>query len=385
MKALLSFSLCLALLGCASTSNQRNLASVDMDLAAIRPVPTVNELFLYGKFMADPPHLGILQEKHKGEELDLSVRRPVVNLHGTVFETKYGKPGYQLYANFYHDKTFYIVNVPNNGVENYHFQLSYFHYGVGIAEKYVKAAHSLLRFEMARPIEIVAKVPSLSEWHALSKLSQSEILSRLPDPIEGKTVKNVAISAEAQWTKNDPKKQYDIARGAVSAFIQIIRFVSIEERFDEFYTAGNPVEQFLMEGPAADGNKVFAGALAASQSDGIDHIYDTRRFNCTTRVFDIIEETLKVKDRRLGFLRKHLSRGMPALAPTKVAQFNGKDLVAIPMYSDASLAEESFNSYKRVVLSKRRMLCPKNMKYYDQNCPNLKAAVATLRRAGKVK
>jgi hypothetical protein len=389
MKAILSTIFCVSLMGCASTSNRYPAAEDQpkfFEQEGIRDssVPSPKQLFLFGKFATKAPHRGIREENHYGHELDLSERRPVVNLNGSVFAEQYAKPGYDLFANFSHNGNFYIVNVPQNSVKNYYFQISYFHYGKGIAEKIAPAAHSLLRFEMNQPIEIVAEMPTLKAWQHLSKLSPAQIQQNLAPPFSGKEylILNAAISAEAQWTKKDPKKAYDLRRGMHSAFIQIVRFVSMESRFNEFYKTGNPAEQYLMEGPAADGSQVLAKGLEISESDALKKIYDTTQLNCTTRAFDIVEEALNVKDQRIGFIRSHASKALPFLAKDKVAEFNGKDLVNLPLVDDKTLAEESFNAWERIV-KPRGELCPSDLPYREKNCPNLSRAVETLKEAGK--
>lgn len=377
--------LCLALTACASTGG-RVPAALDRPLLEAK-VPTALDLFLFGRFAVKAPRGGFLEENHYGQELDLQERRPVVNLAETVFALRYAKPGFDLFANFYHNGKFYIVNVPVNSVKDYYFQLSYFHYGLGFVEKLAPAAHSLLRFEMEKPIELVAEMPSLPEWKKLSKLLPEQIAARLPAPLSGEQnlIFNAALSAEAQWTKKDAKKSYDLFRGQRCAFIQIVRFVSMEVRLNEFFVGGNPVEQYLMEGPAADGSKVLAKGLEMSQSDGLRRIYDTTQFNCTTRAFDMVEEGLNIKDNRIGIIRDHASKHLPFLAMTKVAEFNGKELVVVPLWNDKSLVNESYNSWQRVVGSTGRDLCPATMSYREKNCPNLEAAMATLRDAGKIK
>ena len=118
-------------------------------------VPTAEELFMEGKFSVKKSIFRPFDENHYGEALDLSERRPMVNVEESVFGAKYSKPGSKLFSNFYHNGRFYLARVPDRGVRNTYFQLSYF--PPQIAGKYI-AAHSLLRFEMEQnsPIELVA-------------------------------------------------------------------------------------------------------------------------------------------------------------------------------------------------------------------------------------
>jgi len=285
-------------------------------------VPKASDLFLTGNF-PKAKFINLIERPH-GKPLDLSVRRPVVNLKGTVFERKYGKPGYTLVANLYHKKKFFIARVPENGVKDIYFQMWYF--DPKIAGKYI-AAHTLLRFEMNsnRPVELVAEVPSEKKLKQLSKMSSSQAEQALPREMHNKVLRNVAISAEAQWVKDDPKKEYSLIRGTRGAFVQIVRFVSMEERYlQNFENGENPVAQLKLDRSQSDLNKILMWSFRVSEDDGIRRFYDTIKYNCTTKVFEIINRALGRKVNQSKTLESYARVRFPIASGGEIKkQFGG--------------------------------------------------------------
>jgi hypothetical protein len=331
-------------------------AALSLRASAADGVPTSQELFQRGYFLAKPMFSIFGHENHFGEELDLSEKRPAYKLNDTLFGKKYARPGYDVWGNFFQDKQFHIALVPQKGVKSFYFHIAYFPPRIG---KVYIAAHSYLRFEMdpKTPIEIVAPMPTEAELKKLRELPEDEALKALPEATSI-PVRNIAISGEAQWSKDDPKKAYSLVRGERSAFVQIVRFEGIKERFKDFYTEGRPVDQFEYESKAdQDPDSVLAYALARSQSDGLDHIYSTLRYNCTTMAFDIVEKATGVKDSRIGIIRSTIEKRVPTVARYKVDVEGGVKVV--PFQLDPSMAEESKAAYEDVKCSKIQTPCDK--------------------------
>jgi hypothetical protein len=317
-------------------------AQVGLSQAQVPSVPSAEELFLRGTFQPKKPWHRFLDFNRFGRELDLSERRPVVDLSGTVFEQKYGREGSHLIANFYHGGRFFIARLPKDGVKSINFQLNYFPPRIPVLKMYF-AAHALLRFEMNpdQPIELVAEMPDELRLETLRAASQQDRVNLLPFETEATTIrlKNIGVSAEAQWTKDDRHQAYDLVRGALGNFVQIIRFVSMQERFENFFAAGDPVTQidFQVEDPDKR-SAILLEAIKASQSDGIKKLYDTFWFNCTTRAFDIVQKVLG-NDLRLGFIRAFIQRRIPTVAAFKAMALGGRR--DDPMNLDLSLAGEA--------------------------------------------
>lgn len=359
-----------AALGFAPCAKAQDRAAAVADLVA----PTPEQVFAAGRFNIKKNPLKVLAENHYGEELELGEKRPAFNLQGTVFERKYGREGTQLYANFYHRGGFYIVRVPDRGVSNVYFQLSYF--PPKVLGRYI-AAHSLLRLEMdpQAPVELVTPMPTVEQLDALRQAAPEARPSLLPAPLPADApenrVRNVAISAEAQWTKADPFKKYDLKRGTLGAYVQIVRFLSMQTRLEGFFDSGNPATQirFDLDDPR-EGDAILREALRTSQSDGLGKLYDTFWYNCTTLAFDIVERASNKKDRRVGFVRSFMQKRVPVISRDKLEQYGG--LEAMPMHTDASLGEEFAAAYQTKVAKPGRDLCPRSMD--APNCENVKAA-----------
>ncbi len=324
-------------------------------------VPTAEELFMEGKFSVKKSIFRPFDENHYGEPLDLSERRPMVNVEESVFGAKYSKPGSKLFSNFYHNGRFYLARVPDRGVRNTYFQLSYF--PPQVAGKYI-AAHSLLRFEMEQdsPIELVAPMPTAEELARLAAAPEAQRQSLLPQE-SIIPIRNAAISAEAQWTQDDPKKAYDLQRGRRGAFTQIVRMVSMTERIEGALQSGNPANQIRLPLCNGEGDKVLAESLRTSQADGISKLYDTLWYNCTTLAFDILERSGTVSDNRLGFMRNFMQRRVPIIAPAILTEYGGINVG--PMGTDPSLARETAEAYTRVFPNGGEV-CPAGMP--EANC-----------------
>jgi hypothetical protein len=342
--------------------------------SALPRIPTAEDLFARGLFSVRKAFYLVLDENHFGQPLDLSERRPAVDLAATIFAEKYHRPGSRLIGNFFHRGRFYVVRVPNSGVRSVYFQLAYF--PPIILRRYV-AAHSLLRYEMnpESPVQLVAEMPSvetLDRW----KSQPTSALQDLPEPLpesEDTKIYNVAISAEAQWTQNDPHKKYDLLRGSRGAFIQVVRFVSLETRYEEFFRYGNPVGQMKYSESPEIASQILNAGLEISQRDGLTKLYDTFWYNCTTLAFDIVEAVVD-RDRRLGFLREFFQRRVPPIAPMKIGTTGG--LEVSPMQLDRSLIREAQASFQSEIESKRRTCCTKD--HSAAQCETIASAVLGL-------
>jgi hypothetical protein len=313
-------------------------------------------LFMKGKFMTKkrlPTH-----EDHYGEELDLSVRRPVVNVTNSLLSKKFAVNGTSLYANFFYNGKFWIARIPAGGVKNLYFELVHF------PPEFI-AAHSMLRFEMMEqsPVQLVAEMPSVETVESANFSWES--IQALKEPVK---IFNFVMSAEAQWTKEDKKKQYNLVRGNRSAFIQVIRFAASEDRFREFYANGSPVTQIKLDNYGSA--SVLPQALERSEKDGLSKIYSTWGYNCTTIAFDIYEEATGKKDSRIGFIRKGLDRKIPVFSPIKLDRYGGEEVSF--MHEDPSLFEESRAAF--LSLDKPgRPVCAKGVK--KDNCSNIQEAL----------
>jgi hypothetical protein len=340
--------------------------------AVQRPLPTAQELFITGKFNVKPPLP--FSENHFGEELDLSMRRPVANLAGTVFEAKYGKPGYTLVANFYHRGRLHIARVPNEGVEKVFLQRWYFQ--PEIMGHYI-ADHTLLRFQMnpEHPVEIVADMPDASLLAKWSAMSSPELFLALPREKAGEEnrVRNVVLSGEVQWVANDAKKEYDLIRGELGAFIMIQRFMSMQDRIEKFMTSGDPVDEIELTDIRANLSDVLTIGLASSEEAALKTLYLTGFIDCRSHVFGLIERAEKWSIGKPSIIPR-----IDGLVPSTIAgklRFYGAE-PAFPLYSDHGLALEMRGAYERV-LAPEAAIWPMRIKI-QKNVPRIMKLIRTM-------
>ncbi len=371
----------LCLMACSSTSTQTDSPPLarhwlSRNAASTNSVPSADQLFLIGKFNLKPDLVHSLvgmREDHYGEDMDLSLRRPVYDLKGTVFDSKYGNDQSKLYANFYYHGKFYIARVPKQGVENVYFTLSYF------PPTWI-AAHSLMRFQMKddKPVELVAEMPDLTQLQKLAKVPDSERLDLLADELSGPEyrLKNVVISAEAQWTQQDKYKAYDLQRGKEGAFIQIGRFEASEERFVEFYNGGNISKEIQLDPSRGHFDDILSSGLKMSQRDGLSKFYDTGFYNCTSFAFEMIEMGQGFHDPRVDLVAKVVEDRFPILAPEKVKVY-GTLPGMIVMHEDPTLKNESLNAYLRDIIKIKRPVCQTSMT--EEQCQNINDAIDHVR------
>jgi hypothetical protein len=359
-----------SLFSCSSLNTKRSPSSDGLVLEN-RPidvvqavVPTKEQLFLSGKFTLEKKRF---HEDHYGEQLDLSVRRPVVDLAGTIFEKKYGAPGSHLIANFYHKGSFYIARINKQAIENIYFEIAYF--PPVIMKKYL-AAHNFLRLETKAdtPVELVAPMPDIDLLELLRRSDEEDALALLPI-INIIPIKNFGVTSEAQWVVDDEKKAYSLLRGKKGAFIQIIRFVAFEERLKGFFKNGYKIRQFKID-KSEIADRIVDVSIKKSQKDGIGELYDTIKYNCSTQAFDIIEEALEIKDKRFGFIRKYLQKSLAAFSGPKVESYGATEVEIA--HKDITVIEELRSSYDKIVVEAGRDLCPEKMG--KESCNNLTEA-----------
>jgi hypothetical protein len=327
-------------------------------------VPSAEKLFVTGKFSLEKKRF---HEDHYGEELDLSVRRPVVDLTGTIFEKKYGAPGSHLIANFYYKGSFYIARIKKKAVENIYFEIAYF--PPVIMKKYL-AAHNFLRIETKEdsPVELVAPMPDRDQLEMLSRSDEENALAILPS-IKIVPVRNFGVTSEAQWVVDDKKKAYSLTRGKKGAFIQIIRFVAFEERLKGFFKNGYKIRQFKID-KHPDFDKVVDISIKKSQKDGIGELYDTIKYNCSTQAFDIIEEALNIHDERFGFIRKNLQKSLSAFSGPKIKAYGAEEVDVA--HKDLTVVRELESAYEKIIVEPSRDLCPDKMG--KESCKNITEA-----------
>ncbi len=366
MKSL--FLIFLFVLSFSCSSPERKIANVD-DIEV--SVPTAEQIFIKGSVSYQKRKARPLDENHFAEEIDLNERRPAFNLDGTVYGTKFAKAGHSVFGNFYHHEKFWIVRVPDHSVNRVFIHFAYF---APIVMKKYLGGHSYLRFELKpeSPVEIVAAMPDEQDLKNLQELSPEQRLDAIPGTdlsTKERLIYNIGLTAEAQWSKVDKKKKYDIFRGEKNAYTQVTRFISMHHRLWGHLKDGDPLKQVELK--IEDGTKVLKTGLMASEKDALNVRYDTLGQNCTTTVFDILEAGTGIKDRRFDPLRKWFQKRIPGLAIPKTKVWGGTGL--IPTIDDPSLRREWRETYDWEIVQNQREICGPNV--IAAHCQNSKDAV----------
>lgn len=125
------------------------------------------------------------------------------------------------------------------------------------------------------------------------------------------TTNDVIISFEAARPKDI---SYNFAHGMADNYILVGRVASGEQRAKE-YGEDFTIEQYKMTLPAADQMTFLIQGLKASEKRGYATFYDTLKPNCTTEVFDIIDQLPSQRSKRNEAFLTVISND-PVVGPT---------------------------------------------------------------------
>ena len=311
----------------------------DRQPQSLAAIPADADLFLTGTFGA---RIVDSDEKHYGEPLDLSNKRPPVSLTDTVFEKKYGRPGYLLIGNLYHRGHFYMARIPLKGVQQTYYQMAF--------DPNDPHPHSVLRFEFAAelPVQLVALMPDEHSLERLRDVHPEHLMASMPEEMTGDdtVLHNLSLTQEPLASKKDANPIFDPKRIDSGAYIAVLRLVSQEVRFEEFFTTGGPVSQTLLSTAAHStaGDQILAEGLAKSQADGLRVPYNSSSNNGADVLLGLLDPAL-VKKAQVAQLRH------------RVLHPDGK-YAERPMQLDRSLAEEAHLAFMDAVSVYHHELCP---------------------------
>jgi hypothetical protein len=344
------FTVCIC--ACVSVHNSSTLPQGNLT------IPSNEQLFVSHKFQL-PLDPALKPELHNGEPLDLSVRRPVVSLEGSVFQTVYGKANYRLVGNVFHRGHFYIARLPLHAVQNTYYQL---------ASSTDATIQSLLRFEFPfeQPVELVAKMPDESALEKLRDLHTEQILEAMPKELSGDEyrIRNLALSVEPQWSKKDPNPTYDNQRAELGAYVQIIRLVSMEVRFEEFFALGSNVTQIKLAAPPEEIDRLLEAAIVISQQSGVTHPYNQTSLSGATVAVELLNSVLTPKRQVRALASKVHVPEHPRVHD--ITRWLNASALSQPvktpaMQKDHSLSEEAHIAFQDAVVLPHRDVCPISM------------------------
>jgi hypothetical protein len=202
--------------------------------------------------------------KYKGQCVDTSIKRPA-NIISQDDDTI-------TFANFLNDGKYWIARVPKHGVARAIFQIEDFPTGVS----FVKAAHTQLRIVMQPGSEL-------------------ELTPQTPTP--DSSVAPIKVS-DFNWSLEYAAPagvSYDIFHGELDEYALVERIVSTHDRGSEqILVDKNTVRQYQLKIPTqAELDALLVNGISDSDKVRMDEAYLTLGRNCTTELFNLIDQTVK--------------------------------------------------------------------------------------------
>ena len=209
---------------------------------------------------------------YKGQKINTTLKRAVTKLDGTKYQGDIQIPeGYTLIANFFHNKKFYLALIPKYGVEQVLFLSEPFG---GIF------SHSMLRFRMNKPIQLVAEVPTEEEFN------QGIYAKPLEKPTE---LNDLLISVEA--TSPPGVKEFSLFASFFSTRGLVMRVISLTGRgVSKLLKSQAHVVQMPLALNSKEANRALRNALEQSEEWGMSKMYNTALKNCNSACFNLLEK-----------------------------------------------------------------------------------------------
>lgn len=206
-----------------------------------------------------PTRIGTDSKKFTSQCIDTQQFRPAVIIEETDESIQF--------ANYYHNNKYWTATLSKKAeVESVYFHIVRFNVVTGVT-----AAHTQYRvkFKAGSQLELTPQNTETTEDSQLEKLM----------------VNDLVISFEAARPKNIP---YNFALGAVNNYLSVARVLSGAQRVSE--KGDNDTEQYEVLIPKNEKLLFAIMGIKKSSGYGFSRFYNTLRPNCTTDVFDLIDE-----------------------------------------------------------------------------------------------
>ncbi len=201
-----------------------------------------------------PTRIGMASKKYSSQCIDTDQFRPVIITQETNESI--------VFANYYHNNKYWTAELRKTAeVESVYFHIVRFNIVTGVT-----AAHTQYRVKF-------------KDGHQLKLKLQDSTKS-----IET-SVNDLVVSFEAARPKNIP---YNFALGAVDNYLSVARILSGAQRVSE--KGDNDTEQYEILIPENEKLLFTLMGIQKSNEYGFSRFYNTLRPNCTTDVFDLIDE-----------------------------------------------------------------------------------------------
>jgi hypothetical protein len=236
---------------------------------------------------ADPYDVGEMMHAgaFKGQCMDITTIRPAVILSEDDSKITI--------ANFYHEKSFWIAEIPKSGVDQVIFQIAQFPQAVPL----LHVAHNQLRF-MMKPGVMIKLTPQETD----SKLAPTELNQlNLVDQPSGPKDLNVF----------NPKHSFSPTYG------NVLRVAATQDRAKE-ELGGNDdtTRQFLLDMTDDEKTAALVNGVHLSAKLGYDDIYKLFSENCMTTAFQILDESVDYGHKVHRFKMDRLNIFDPVTGPS---------------------------------------------------------------------
>lgn len=214
------------------------------------------------KFLGDDYEAKVLlpSGQHRGECADTTSARSV------VWKNEADRLGSDTFsvANVGHEQSFWIAEIPRNGVEDVIFHMEKFPAAVPAAHTQIR-----LRYKEGSPVRLRHQFDS-------SRTAQ---------------VRDIVLSVEAigqkGWT-------YDLIRGMKNEYLTAYRIVSLTDKFNWMVvTQKHDVIQWPLNLTEEQKQSILPAYLARAHREKMNASYHTINRNCTNELFRVMDSTLR--------------------------------------------------------------------------------------------
>lgn len=205
---------------------------------------------------------GRVSQSYAGRCLDTQTMRPAKILVNSRSEMQF--------ANFYHEGQYWIAKW-NKNLNRPKVQYFGVHFDSGIA--FIKAGHTELHFIFPKSIELVSQTTG-----------------------EHKSTRNVVITWQAVFP---PEVEYNLMIGLQPNFALAGRVLSLDARIPENILpdgTSRPIDVYDLNLTSTESAFLFQESVRESDYLAFKHFYLTLDLNCTSMLFDLVDEVLTMMD-----------------------------------------------------------------------------------------
>ena len=218
---------------------------------------------------------------------------------------------------------FWIAKVPKSGVQQVIFRIDRFKSGL----PFVGAAHTLMRFKMqpGSEIQLTPQTQSTDEQSASTLAACESIL-----------ILDFFFSVDYMAP---PGIAYGLVQGEEKTFLTTERFISERDRDAGVDPADSPSQDLPLIGlDAASMASILVNAVHRSSNRAISYPYNTFDYNCTTELFNLLDDSLNYGDREVSPFKVTILDASDAIAGPSIKALLERGLILPDEADDSSAA-----------------------------------------------